>query len=116
MTNFGWEYVWHCHILGHEENDMMRALVLKGNDRIGIFRGNGQWWLDMNGNNIWDPGTGADEIKNFGSSGNIPVSGDWTGDGTTKPGVFFGNGTWWLDLNNNGVLACRRNIQVWRHG
>jgi len=20
----GWEYVWHCHILGHEENDMMR--------------------------------------------------------------------------------------------
>jgi len=28
MTNFGWEYVWHCHLLGHEENDMMRALVL----------------------------------------------------------------------------------------
>ncbi len=28
MTNFGWEYVWHCHILGHEENDMMRAMIL----------------------------------------------------------------------------------------
>jgi hypothetical protein len=28
MTNFGWEYVWHCHLLGHEENDMMRPLVL----------------------------------------------------------------------------------------
>jgi hypothetical protein len=28
MTNFGWEYVWHCHILGHEENDMMRAMAL----------------------------------------------------------------------------------------
>jgi hypothetical protein len=27
MTNFGYEYVWHCHILGHEENDMMRAMV-----------------------------------------------------------------------------------------
>jgi len=27
-TNFGWEYVWHCHILGHEENDMMRAMAL----------------------------------------------------------------------------------------
>lgn len=25
MTNFGWEYVWHCHLLGHEENDMMRS-------------------------------------------------------------------------------------------
>ncbi len=28
MVNFGWEYVWHCHILGHEENDMMRAMIL----------------------------------------------------------------------------------------
>ncbi|MFZ0035484.1 MAG: fibronectin type III domain-containing protein [Sedimentisphaerales bacterium] len=28
MTNFGWEYVWHCHMLGHEENDFMRPLVL----------------------------------------------------------------------------------------
>ncbi|NHC41191.1 multicopper oxidase domain-containing protein [Bacillus sp. MM2020_1] len=27
MTNFGWEYVWHCHLLGHEENDMMRAMI-----------------------------------------------------------------------------------------
>lgn len=26
LTNFGWEYVWHCHILGHEENDFMRAI------------------------------------------------------------------------------------------
>jgi hypothetical protein len=27
MTNFGWEYVWHCHLLGHEENDMMRPIM-----------------------------------------------------------------------------------------
>jgi FtsP/CotA-like multicopper oxidase with cupredoxin domain len=27
MTNFGWEYVWHCHILSHEEMDMMRPMV-----------------------------------------------------------------------------------------
>ncbi len=27
-VNFGWEYVWHCHLLGHEENDMMHALVV----------------------------------------------------------------------------------------
>ncbi len=26
MTNFGWEYVWHCHILSHEEMDMMRPI------------------------------------------------------------------------------------------
>ncbi|MFB3894052.1 MAG: multicopper oxidase domain-containing protein [Phycisphaerae bacterium] len=28
LTNFGWEYVWHCHMLSHEENDFMRPLVL----------------------------------------------------------------------------------------
>jgi FtsP/CotA-like multicopper oxidase with cupredoxin domain len=29
LINFGWEYVWHCHILGHEESDMMRAIVFQ---------------------------------------------------------------------------------------
>jgi FtsP/CotA-like multicopper oxidase with cupredoxin domain len=29
LTNFGWEYVWHCHILGHEENDMMRPVTFQ---------------------------------------------------------------------------------------
>jgi FtsP/CotA-like multicopper oxidase with cupredoxin domain len=29
LYNLGWEYVWHCHLLGHEENDMMRPLVFK---------------------------------------------------------------------------------------
>ena len=30
LVNYGWEYVWHCHILSHEEMDMMRpqSLVL----------------------------------------------------------------------------------------
>jgi FtsP/CotA-like multicopper oxidase with cupredoxin domain len=27
VFNFGQEYVWHCHLLGHEENDMLRAEV-----------------------------------------------------------------------------------------
>lgn len=26
--DFGWEYVWHCHILSHEEMDMMRPMQL----------------------------------------------------------------------------------------
>ena len=28
LVNFGWEYVWHCHILGHEENIMMRSMAI----------------------------------------------------------------------------------------
>ena len=31
-TNFGYEYVWHCHLLGHEENDMMRPFIVFPND------------------------------------------------------------------------------------
>jgi FtsP/CotA-like multicopper oxidase with cupredoxin domain len=27
VVNLGQEYVWHCHLLGHEENDMLRAEV-----------------------------------------------------------------------------------------
>ena len=26
LVNFGWEYVLHCHLLGHEEMDMMHAM------------------------------------------------------------------------------------------
>ena len=29
LANFYWEFVWHCHLLGHEENDMMRPLVMQ---------------------------------------------------------------------------------------
>jgi hypothetical protein len=29
LVDFGWEYVWHCHLLGHEENDMMRPMVFQ---------------------------------------------------------------------------------------
>jgi FtsP/CotA-like multicopper oxidase with cupredoxin domain len=28
LVNYGWEYVWHCHILAHEEMDMMRAVAV----------------------------------------------------------------------------------------
>jgi hypothetical protein len=27
LVNYGWDYVWHCHLLGHEENDMMRPII-----------------------------------------------------------------------------------------
>jgi len=28
LVNFGHEYTWHCHLLGHEENDMMRPIMV----------------------------------------------------------------------------------------
>jgi FtsP/CotA-like multicopper oxidase with cupredoxin domain len=32
--DFGWEYVWHCHILGHEENDFMRPIIFRANEAV----------------------------------------------------------------------------------
>jgi FtsP/CotA-like multicopper oxidase with cupredoxin domain len=29
VINYGQEYVWHCHLLGHEENDMMRPMIFQ---------------------------------------------------------------------------------------
>jgi FtsP/CotA-like multicopper oxidase with cupredoxin domain len=29
IEDFSWEYVWHCHLLGHEEADMMRPQVMQ---------------------------------------------------------------------------------------
>jgi hypothetical protein len=34
LFNFGYEYVWHCHILSHEENDMMRPVSFIVNTTI----------------------------------------------------------------------------------
>lgn len=28
LINYGWEYVYHCHLLAHEEHDMMRPMSL----------------------------------------------------------------------------------------
>jgi FtsP/CotA-like multicopper oxidase with cupredoxin domain len=36
LYNFGWEYVWHCHILSHEESDMMRPIEFRVNTGLPI--------------------------------------------------------------------------------
>ncbi len=71
-----------------------------GRTKIGIFR-DGTWYLDANGNGLWD-GCGTDKCITWGNPGDIPVVGDWNGDGTSKIGIFR-DGTWYLDANGNGL-------------
>jgi hypothetical protein len=66
---------------------------------IGVFR-NGAWYLDTNGNDAWNAGT--DTVTSFGTTGDVPVAGDWDGTGSARIGVFR-NGVWFLDTNGNGV-------------
>ena len=103
MYNFGFEYVWHCHILSHEENDMMRSIVLKVKDRIGVYvPSNTAWYLDSNGNGAWDGAVTDKQLAfNPGVAG-TPVWGDWDGSGSSKVGI-FSSGAWYLDRNGNGV-------------
>lgn len=54
--------------------------------------------------------------SSFGLAGDIPVSGDWTGSGVKRIGVFR-NGTWLLDINGNGVFdAGDKTVQFGQAG
>ena len=68
-----------------------------------LFRSStGQWFLDTNGNGVFDAG---DVVTNYGGlAGDIPVTGDWTGSGTTKIGLFRAGFLWILDTNGNGTF------------
>ncbi|MGE5307329.1 MAG: InlB B-repeat-containing protein [Alphaproteobacteria bacterium] len=73
-------------------------------DKIGTFDpATGQWHLDLKGNGKWN-GCKRDRcLGPFGTTGDIPVVGDWDGTGTSKIGVFRpATGEWFLDLNGNG--------------
>ena len=75
-----------------------------GTTNIGVFR-NGQWFLDLDGSGTWGSTdaiySSGGSTYTFGIPGDIPVTGDWNGSGTTKIGVVRGN-TWFLDMNGNG--------------
>ncbi len=73
-----------------------------GFSKIGIYR-NGFWVLDYNGNGVYDgTSAGGDKFYGFGgNTGEIPIVGDWNGDGRSKVGYTL-RGFWALDFNGNG--------------
>ncbi len=66
-------------------------------DEIGVYQ-NGNWYLDSNGNGVWDTG---DKHYGFGTTGWTPVVGKWTADGISKIGIYQA-GNWYLDSNGDG--------------
>jgi len=80
---------------------------------LGFFDSNtAVWHLDVNGNQVLD-GCELDSCQYvFGQPGDLPVVGDWTGEGPTRVGVFRpSTATWYFDINGNGILDnCNKNI------
>ena len=76
-------------------------------DKIGVFRsgsgGLSSWYLDRSGNGAWS--AAEDTTFGFGKPGDIPVTGDWNGNGKTEIGVYNATG-WFLDRSGNGVWSA----------
>lgn len=74
-----------------------------GVTEIGAFRA-GNWYMDYTGDGSWS-GCGTtgstDRCYYFGMGGDMPVTGDWSGDGITKIGVKRGP-YWYLDYTGDG--------------
>jgi hypothetical protein len=82
-----------------------------GTTKIGFYRpAAGTWYLDFDGNGVFQPG--VDKQYQFGGiqasascpGGDVPVTGDWNGSGTTKIGIFRCGFLWLLDANGNGTF------------
>ncbi|HEY2987818.1 MAG TPA: fibrinogen-binding protein, partial [Candidatus Binatia bacterium] len=69
--------------------------------RIGVFRpATRDWILDFDGHG--DGKNCGDACVSFGSADDLPVVGDWDGNGADKIGVYRpSTGEWFLDLNGN---------------
>jgi C1A family cysteine protease len=75
------------------------SYIVVNGDKIGVFRNaSGTWYMDFNTTGV------VDKIFQFGKAGDVPVVGDWNGDGTTDAGVFRpSNGDWYLNYYKDSI-------------
>ncbi len=96
------DYTWHLSIIDggspRESDDASVQFAPAGfnvNSWMGIDLSRSQWTVN--------DGKGDPNLRYvFGTPGAIPISGDFTGDGKTRMGVFI-DGEWFIDMNGNGV-------------
>ncbi len=78
---------------------------------IGVWRpSTGRFYLDMDGSQTWTPRVDA-ITDSFGVRSDLPVAGDWNGDGFDEIGVWRpGTGRFYLDID--GTFTWRTGIDL----
>jgi hypothetical protein len=90
-----------------------------GQKRRGVYRpATRRWYFDLNGDGDFDRCRTDRCTKAFGAAGDLPVVGDWNGNGKDKIGVFRpSTGKWILDLNNSRTVnKCRYDLCIFSFG
>jgi hypothetical protein len=74
--------------------------------KFGVYRpSTHSFYLDYNGDMAWS-GAAIDRQKNFGLTGDLPVSGDWNNDGKSEFGVYRpSTHSFYLDHNGDMVWS-----------
>ncbi len=75
--------------------------MVTGLQMPGVFRPvTGTWYLDTTRTGL------TSSAFQFGKTGDVPVVGDWNGDGGTDAGGFRPvTGTWYLDTTRTGLTS-----------
>jgi len=113
LVNFGWEYVWHCHILGHEENDMMRPIIFQvpppvPTNLVAVMSGSnvGLTWTDNSANE-----TGftvqRDTTPAFLATTTLPLVGPSTPTNAVLQGTSWGGPITTTDSPGTGTFYYR---------
>jgi FtsP/CotA-like multicopper oxidase with cupredoxin domain len=104
MANFGHEYVWHCHILSHEENDMMRPMTLNPDSLL--------YTVDAgNGLRQWDLGVWSQ--LNAGAPTDVVVAGSFVYANFAGQGLMQWDGSAWRQINaapSAGMVASGSDL------
>lgn len=79
------------------------TVTIVSRDRIGAYRPSGRLFLkDVDGSGTWNPP--ADTASTFGVTGDVPLIGDWNGDGDDEIGVYRpASRSFLLDMDGSGT-------------
>ena len=99
-----WDYCFRFSNYANGDVPVAGDWTGSGLTRVGLYRpSTGQWFLDGNGNRSWGGCAKETCVEDFGAPGDLPITGDWSGNGISKIGIFRpSTQEWMLDLNGNG--------------